>query len=128
MNWEAVSAVAELLAVIAVIPALLYLVIELRQNTRALQSQTIDSVIDRMSANAPAVVDSDTLPDLMVREWCASERIATRYRRRRKTRHAFLLTMVVRRFEGVHFQRKLGFVRRRDDPRIRALGDLDHLQ
>ena len=68
MNWEAVSAVAELLAVIAVIPALLYLVIELRQNTRALQSQTIDSVIDRMSANAQAVVDSDTLPDLMVRE------------------------------------------------------------
>ena len=47
MNWDAISAVAEAIAAIAVIVSLLYLAIQVNQNTRALKSSGLQSARER---------------------------------------------------------------------------------
>lgn len=44
INWDAVGAIAEGTAAVAVIASLGYLAIQIRQNTRALRSSTIDAI------------------------------------------------------------------------------------
>ena len=50
MNWDALGAIAELMAVFAVLPTLVYLAVQLRQNTQAVRSQTVDSLVHGMTA------------------------------------------------------------------------------
>lgn len=50
MNWDAVGAMAELLGAIGVIVTLLYLTTQLRQNTRALRSSTMQTYRDETIA------------------------------------------------------------------------------
>ena len=106
MNWDAIGALAELLAVIAVLPTLLYLAIQLRQNTLAVRSQTIHSLIQDLTATVQALVESESLTDLMVRAQEDYDSLSSAER----ARFSYLLMMIVRRFEGVHFQRQLGFI------------------
>ncbi len=47
MNWDAISAIAELIAAIAVIVSLLYLAIQVSQNTQALKRQGQKSARER---------------------------------------------------------------------------------
>lgn len=47
MNWDAISAIAELIAAIAVIVSLLYLAIQVSQNTQALKRQGQKSAKER---------------------------------------------------------------------------------
>ena len=47
MNWDAISAVAETIAAIAVIVSLLYLAVQVNQNTRALKSRGLKSARER---------------------------------------------------------------------------------
>ena len=47
MNWDAVSAIAELIAAVAVIVSLLYLAIQVNQNTRTLKRQGQKSARER---------------------------------------------------------------------------------
>lgn len=47
MNWDAISAVAETVAAIAVIVSLLYLAIQVNQNTRTLKNQGLKSARER---------------------------------------------------------------------------------
>lgn len=48
MNWEAVSAIAELCGAIAVVVTLAYLSLQMKQNTTAMKGTTIDAVTDRL--------------------------------------------------------------------------------
>lgn len=47
MNWDAISAIAEAIAAVAVIVSLLYLAIQVNQNTRALKNQGLQSARER---------------------------------------------------------------------------------
>jgi hypothetical protein len=47
MNWEAIGAIGEVLGAIGVICTLLYLTVQIRQNTRALQGATLDALTGR---------------------------------------------------------------------------------
>ena len=106
MNWEALGAVAEFLAVVAVLPTLIYLARQLHQNTRALKSATIDSLVGRLTASVEAVATSETISDLLVRAQTDYDLLSDG----EKARHTYVLMMIVRRYEGVFFQRSLGFV------------------
>ena len=105
MNWEAIGAVAELVAAIAVLPTLLYLAIQLRQNTRSLKSATIDSLNSSMADNARSIVENDAIIELLAKVGSNQPLSSTE-----ATRLHFLLVMLVRRFEGFYFQNALGFV------------------
>jgi hypothetical protein len=44
MNWDAIGAIAELLGALGVLGSLLYLAVQIRQNTKALRGIAIDAV------------------------------------------------------------------------------------
>jgi hypothetical protein len=46
MNWEAIGAVGETLGALAVLVTLVYLAVQIRQNTAALRTQALQYVID----------------------------------------------------------------------------------
>jgi hypothetical protein len=48
MNWEAIGAVGETLGALAVFGSLIYLAFEVRQNSRNIQSQSINSQADQL--------------------------------------------------------------------------------
>ncbi len=56
MNWDAIGAIAELAGAIGVFGTLLYLAIQIRNNTQEVRDNTVHSVLDRSVANY-----SDTL-------------------------------------------------------------------
>ena len=105
MNWEAIGAIAELAAAIAVLPTLVYLAIQLRQNTRALKSATIDSLNSSMAENARTMAENSEIVELLVKTDSGKklDEVET-------ARYHYLLIMLVRRFEGFYFQTSLGFV------------------
>lgn len=49
MNWEAVGAVGEILGAVAVVITLVYLAMQVRQNTKAVQAAAIDSANTHVS-------------------------------------------------------------------------------
>ncbi len=61
MNWEAVGAVGEILGTIAVLVTLLYLATQMRQNTRAMQVATYESVISGFNVLAMAAATDPAL-------------------------------------------------------------------
>jgi hypothetical protein len=46
MNWDAVGAIGEVIGAIAVIATLLYLAIQIRQNTKAIRSTTLTAITE----------------------------------------------------------------------------------
>lgn len=49
MNWEAIGAVGEIVGALAVFLTLIYLAIQIRQNTKAVQASAIDSANSQVS-------------------------------------------------------------------------------
>ena len=74
MNWTKASAIAEILSSVAILVTLVYLVIEIGQNTEALQANSRDSLLDGDLQHLYRIVDDPELwldyhkPDLTVEE------------------------------------------------------------
>ena len=49
MNWEAIGAVGELVGALAVLVTLVYLSMQIRQNTKSVQAAAVDSVNSQVS-------------------------------------------------------------------------------
>ena len=64
MDWNAIGAVGEVLGAAGVIATLLYLTIQLRQNTRATQAQTVAGVHDSIGSYLLASSQSSELASL----------------------------------------------------------------
>lgn len=60
MNWEAIGAVANLFAALGVIATLIYLAMQIRQNTKAVRSSSIESLVHSLSATAQAAWRTNT--------------------------------------------------------------------
>jgi hypothetical protein len=104
MNWEALGAIANLLAAIGVIATLIYLSIQIRQNTKAVRSSSIRNLVQSFSTTAQAAVENEYIIPLLLK---ASSEALTQEER---ARLHFWFIMTFRRFEGVYFQRDLGIV------------------
>ncbi len=50
MNWEAVGVIGEWIGGVAVFATLLYLAIQIKQNTKQLKSNSLDTLAHRMDA------------------------------------------------------------------------------
>ena len=49
MNWEAIGAVGETVGALAVLVTLVYLAMQIRQNTKAVQAAAVDSANSQVS-------------------------------------------------------------------------------
>lgn len=48
MNWEAISAISEVVGAVAVVVSLIYLALQIRQNTKVVRGTTLDSITDTL--------------------------------------------------------------------------------
>lgn len=106
MNWEAVGAIANLLAAVGVIATLIYLSIQIRQNTKAVRSSSIQNLVQSFSTTAQAAVENGYIIPLLLKGNAGGDALTEEER----ARLHFWFIMTFRRFEGVYFQRDLGIV------------------
>jgi hypothetical protein len=106
INWEALGAIANLLAAIGVIVTLIYLSIQIRQNTKAVRSSSVQNLVQSLSTTAQAAVENESMIPLLLKANAGDSALTEEER----TRLHFWFIMTFRRFEGVYFQRDLGFV------------------
>jgi hypothetical protein len=106
MNWEAVGAIANLFAALGVIATLIYLAIQIRQNTKAVRSSAIENLIHSLAATAQAAVENEHMVPLMLKANAEPDSLTEEER----VRMHFWFIMTFRRSEGVYFQRDLGLV------------------
>jgi hypothetical protein len=67
INWEALGAMANLLAAIGIIATLIYLSIQIRQNTKAVRSSSIQNLVQSFSTTAQAAVENEYIIPLLLK-------------------------------------------------------------
>jgi hypothetical protein len=67
MNWEAIGAVAATVSSVAVIVSLIYLAVQIRQNTRATRASTYQSVVMHGGAMLRSLMENPELSDLLIK-------------------------------------------------------------
>ncbi len=67
MNWDALGAIAELLGAVAVLMTLIYLALQIRQNTKAVKSAALDSAIESVNSARLTLADNAELSELFLR-------------------------------------------------------------
>ena len=106
MNWEAVGAIGQVVGAVLVGVTLIYLALQLRQNTSALKSSTFVAISTSMGSTMEVLATHSDLSPLLIKaesgldEFSAAER----------ARFGFLMMMAFRRVEMVVVQRHLGFI------------------
>lgn len=98
VNWDAVSAYSEVIGAIAVVVSLVYLALQIRQNTRAIRGSTLDAITAHMqeelrwSSEMPLVFkkaldDPDTLT--FEESWQLSEWVTAAFTARQNEYHQY---------------------------------------
>src|SRR5215204_3753175 len=101
MNWEAIGAIANVLTAISVIATLIYLSMQIRQNTKTVRSSSIQNLVQSFSTTAQAAVENEYVIPLLLKANAGSHALTEEER----ARLHFWFIMTFRRFEGVYFQR-----------------------
>ena len=73
MNWEVIAAISQLVAAIGLMLSFIFLGIQLRQNTKAIQSSAIQTLVQSLSSNAQTNVENEYLVPLMLRANAGTE-------------------------------------------------------
>ena len=118
VGWREVTlqdlgSIAEIVAAVATVATLAYLAVQVRQNTRALRSDTFQRISMDMSLAADAIASSSDLAAIIVK---ASKGLSGLTPEERVRFH-FYLVMAFRRLEAIYVQRLFGSI----DP-ARTLG------
>jgi hypothetical protein len=106
LNWEALGAIANVLAAVGVIATLIYLSIQIRQNTKAVRSSSIQNLVQNFSTTAQTAVENEHIIPLLLKGNAGADALTEVER----AQLHFWFIMTFRRFEGVYFQRDLGIV------------------
>jgi hypothetical protein len=69
MNWEALGAAAELVAAIGGVTAVVYLAVQIRINTKAVRSATIDSWVTAVSLGNEAMATTDEFISIAIEDY-----------------------------------------------------------
>ena len=67
MNWDAIGAIAELLSAVAVFVTLVYLALQIRQNTRAVRSSAVDASINSVIDVRGLMIQDSEMADIFLR-------------------------------------------------------------
>src|SRR5215470_3819530 len=108
MNWEAVGAISQIVGTVLVGITLIYLAIQLRQNTSALKSSTFLAISTLMGSTMEIYATHSDLAPLLIKAQTGLDGLSPDER----ARFGFLMMMAFRRVETVVVQRHLGFVDR----------------
>jgi len=106
MNLDTIVAISQLLAAAGVIASLVFLAMQLRQNTKAIRASSIQNLVQSLSANAQTWVENESLIQVALRANSNPEQLTDV----EFARLHFWFVMAMRRFEGVYFQQSLGLV------------------
>ena len=106
MNWEAIGAVAEFVGAIAVVITLIYLISQLRQNTKALRSSSYASVHQQEDNFLAEMARDPILARLEVKATLGIENLDETER----LQWSWLGRRIVYMFQNFHYQRQLGGV------------------
>jgi hypothetical protein len=106
LTIQDLGSVGELIAAIATIATLVYLAVQVRQNTRALRSSTFQDIAGAMSSTTEAIATHPEIAVLMVK---ASGGLADLSREER-LRYSFILLTTFRRLETVYIQQQMGLI------------------
>lgn len=105
MNWEAIGALAELLAAIAVLASLLYLANQIRQSTQVARSVARQSIAETAIAEASSVVDHGDLAELIFRDLSGG-----RIEEHEDFRLQLFAFRSLRLYENAHYQHRAGML------------------
>ena len=106
MTIQELGSLGELVAAIATVLTLIYLAIQLRQNTKALRSQTFQQISAQMGQNAEIITTNPELPDIFVKALSGAEELTATER----VRLQGMFVMSMRRVEAVYVHRQLGSI------------------
>ena len=67
MNWQAVSAIAEVVGVIAVVVSLIYLAIQIRQNTKVSRAATRQAIAESTEKLGDDLINNSDMAAIFVR-------------------------------------------------------------
>ena len=75
MNWDAIGAVAEVIGALAVLITLIYLALQIRQNTRAINSSALDSTVNTISIARQSIYENDDVARAYLKGLAAPEEL-----------------------------------------------------
>src|ERR1700739_4389594 len=108
MNWEAVGAISQIVGTVLVGVTLIYLALQLRQNTSSLKSSTFLAISTLMGSTMEVLASSPDLAPLIIKAQAGLDALTGVER----ARFGFMMMMAFRRVETVVVQRHLGFIDR----------------
>ena len=73
MNWEATSAVAEVIGVIAVVVSLVYLSVQIRQNTKVAKAATRQAIAESTEKLGDDLINNSDMAEIFVRHMSGGE-------------------------------------------------------
>jgi hypothetical protein len=105
MNWEALSAIAEIIGVFAVVVSLIYVSIQIRQNTKVARAATRQAIADSTQNLANDLLNSGEMAEIFVKhingeELSAADNLRLQARCYRDLQH----------WENIHYQFSEGLV------------------
>jgi hypothetical protein len=106
MNWDAIGAIGQILGAALVGISLIYLSVQMRQNTASLRSSTFLSISAQMGATMEIMATHSDLAPLLISAQAGLDGLPPPER----ARFGFLMMMAFRRVETVVVQRHLGFI------------------
>lgn len=106
MNWNAIGALAELVGAAGVVVTLSYLAAQVRQNTKALRAATFQSVIGYATGFAESVARNADLAAIFQNGMADFESLDEPDR----FRFHFQLIALLRRYENMHYQSRMGLL------------------
>jgi len=106
MNWDAVGAIGQIIGAVLVGITLIYLALQLRQNTAAVKSATFLAISASMGATMEVLCTHSDLAPLIIKAQSGLDALAPDER----ARFGFLMMMAYRRVETVVVQRHFGFI------------------
>ena len=66
MNWEAAGAIGEIIGALAVFLTLIYLALQIRQNTKAVQASAVDASISRVTSVRQSMYESAEIAGIYI--------------------------------------------------------------
>ena len=67
MNWEAISAIADIIGVIAIVVSLIYVSIQIRQNTKVARAATRQAIADSTESLGNDLLNSAEMAEIFVK-------------------------------------------------------------
>jgi hypothetical protein len=106
MNWDAVGAIGQVAGVVMVGISLVYLAIQLRQNTAAMKSSTFLAVSTQMGSNMELFASLPDVAPLLIKAQAGLDALSAAER----VRFGFLMMRAFRNVETVVVQRHFGAI------------------